>query len=128
MKTSGRLATLFGAAAILAAQPALAHLKLTGSTPAADSAVASPAMITLRFSERVVQRFSSATVTMASMPGMTGHKPTLVAGLAPAFGADGKTLTLRLARRLTAGGYRVAWKAVAADTHRIEGTFAFTVR
>jgi hypothetical protein len=42
--------------------------------------------------------------------------------------ADGKTLKATPKARLAPGSYRVDWHAVAADTHRIKGSFAFTVR
>ena len=39
----------------------------------------------------------------------------------------GSTMTVSLPT-LAPGTYKVAWKAVATDTHRTTGTFTFTVR
>ena len=124
-----RSATLATAIALFAAPAsALAHPKLVASTPTANATVAAPAMLSLGFSEKLVPRFTGATVTMTSMPGMAMNKPMAVGTVAPAFGRDGKTLLLKPAHALTPGAYRVEWHAVAADTHRTSGAFAFTVK
>ncbi|MET0238531.1 MAG: copper resistance protein CopC, partial [Sphingobium sp.] len=41
---------------------------------------------------------------------------------------DGKTLTVTLPRALPVGTYKLDWHAVTADTHRIEGSYAFSVK
>ncbi len=115
-------------AIVLFVTPAFAHPKLVASTPTANATVPAPAMLSLSFSEKLVPRFTSATVTMTSMPGMAMDKPMAVGAVAPAFGHDGKTLTLKPAHMLTPGAYRVEWHAVAADTHRTSGAFAFQVK
>lgn len=117
----------FAAITAIAAVPALAHPKLVTSIPAANATVAAPAAINLNFNEKLVPRFTGATVTMTSMPGMAMDKLMVVAS-DPAYGADGKTVTLKPAKPLTPGAYRVEWHAVAADTHRTAGAFAFKVR
>lgn len=124
---SRKPAALATAIALFAA-PAFAHPKLVASTPTANATVAAPAMLSLGFSEKLVPRFTGATVTMTSMPGMAITKPMAVGTVVSAFGRDGKTLTLKPAHTLTPGAYRVEWHAVAADTHRTSGAFAFTVK
>ena len=71
---------------------------------------------------------TGAELVMTGMPGMANHAPMKITGFTAAIGPDRKTLTLLLRRALTAGSYRVTWHAVAADTHRVQGTFAFTVK
>jgi len=114
----------FVLAATLIVAPAYAHPRLIGTNPAANATVGPPAAIALSFNERVVPRFTGATVTMTTGSG-AGHAVT---GLTPAFGADGKTLKLASAHPLTRGSYNVAWHAVGSDTHRVAGSFAFRVQ
>lgn len=121
------------AAAILAvaAVPAtaLAHPKLLSATPAANSAVAKPTSIALTFSEDLVAPLSGIDLVMTGMPGMPGmanHQPMPIKGITAK--AKGKTMTVALPRPLPTGTYQLTWHAVAADQHRIEGSYSFTVR
>ena len=81
----------------------------------------------LTFNERVMPKLSSATLTMTSMPGMANHVMKMT-GVTSAVSKDGKSITLTSARPLSTGSYRVDWVIVGADTHRITGTHAFSVR
>ena len=118
------------AAAILAvaAVPAvaLAHPKLLSATPAANSAVAKPTSIALTFSEDLVAPLSGIDLVMTGMPGMANHQPMPIKGITAK--AKGKTMTVALPRPLPTGTYQLTWHAVAADRHRIEGSYSFTVR
>lgn len=114
-------------AGALVASPALAHPKLLATTPAADSSVSSPSRITLTFSERLMPKLTGLEIVMTGMPGMASHRMP-VTGFQTSTGADGKTLIVALARPLAAGSYQVNWHAVSADTHRIQGNFAFAVK
>lgn len=118
------------AAAILAvaAVPAtaLAHPKLLSATPAANSAVAKPTSIALTFSEDLVGPLSGIDLVMTGMPGMANHQPMPIKGITAK--AKGKTMTVALPRPLPTGTYQLTWHAVAADQHRIEGSYSFTVR
>lgn len=118
----------FATLAALAALPgvALAHPKLVSSTPAASATVVKPTKLTLNFNETLVGPLSGIELTMTGMPGMSGHQPMPIKGFKTA--AAGKTLTITLPRPLPAGTYDLKWHAVAADQHRIEGAFSFTVR
>ena len=115
-------------AALAFAGSAQAHTKLVSSFPAANAAVAKPGRVVLTFNERVIAKFSGATLTMTSMPGMANHQPMAITGFTSAMSADGKTLTLTMRRALTPGTYQLKWHAAGADTHRMEGTFTFTVK
>jgi len=109
-------------AASLAATAAAAHPKLVKSDPAADAVVtASPKELRLSFNEELVPKFSSADVK-----DQKGQK--IEVGAPAADPADKKQLVLPLTKPLAAGTYKVEWHAVAADTHRVQGSFSFTVK
>jgi len=80
------------------ATPAFAHARLTGSEPAANAKVKSPGQVKLHFSESLEPAFSSASDTITLLP-----------------------LTLK------PGAYKVTWHSVGQDTHRLTGSFGFTV-
>lgn len=106
---------------------ALAHLKVVASTPAAAATVAAPRAIKLNFNEKMLPQMTGLQLTMTSMPGMP-DQPMKIAGFKTSVGPDGKTLVATMQKPLATGSYRVDWHAVAADTHRVTGTFAFKVR
>ena len=63
---------------------------------------------------------------MTGMPGMANHKPMPVKGFATKV--TGKTMTVTLPRALPTGSYDLKWHVVAADQHRIEGSYSFKVK
>ncbi len=106
----------------LAAAPASAHPKLVKSDPAADTVVAaSPIELRLSFNEELVPKFSGAEVK-----DQKGQKVEI--GTAAADPADKKQLVVPLAKPLAGGVYKVDWHAVAADTHRVHGSYSFTIK
>lgn len=123
-----RFALLAAPVAALLALPgsAFAHPKLVSSSPAANAAVAKPTKLTLTFSEDLVAPLSGIELVMTGMPGMADHAPMPIKGFTTA--AKGKVMTITLPRALPAGSYQLKWHAVAADQHRIQGQYAFTVR
>jgi hypothetical protein len=126
MFTAFRIAAAFTLVAMGTA--AAAHPALVSSLPAANTTVAPTATIELHFSEKLEAAFSGGTLQMTSMPGMTNHAPMKMSGLTTKVGADGKTLVITTKAPMPAGGYTLDWHAVAADTHRVEGSFSFTVK
>ena len=120
MKTSKimSLAAFSAAAALLGATAAEAHAKLVSSNPGANATVAAPKQLVLKFSEKLQPKFSGADV---AMPGMV--TPAKVS-----FAKDGRTMIVQPTAALMAGAYTVKWHAVTADTHRMQGTYSFTVR
>jgi len=124
MKFSRTAISLAAALAVSVPSVALAHAELVSAAPAANRAAHGVKKITLTFSERFTPRLSGATVTMTSMPGMSGHTMPIT-NLTAAV--SDKTLTLTSPRPLAAGTYRVDWHVVTADTHREAGTYSFTV-
>ncbi len=123
---------LFLAAPIFAAftftAVAHAHTELVSSFPAPNAIVAKPSKIVLTFNERLVAKFASTTLMMTAMPDMADHPPMKITGYTSAMSADGKTMTLLMKRALVAGTYELKWAAAGTDTHRMEGSFTFTVK
>ena len=124
MRFSRTAISLAAALALSVPSVALAHVDLVSAAPAANRVAKGVTRITLTFSERVMPRLSGATVTMTSMPGMSGHTMPIT-NLTAAV--SDKTLTLTSPRPLAAGTYRVDWHAVTSDTHREAGSYSFSV-
>lgn len=99
---------------------AWAHAHPTAMSPSADATVASPSVVSISFSEPLEPRFSSVDVLG------DGGKKINTSTSTPKPG-DPKTLTLTLPA-LHSGTYTVHWVSVAADGHRMEGRYKFTVR
>lgn len=119
MRKTISLAGTLGALTLAVAGPAYAHAKLTAAEPAANATVAAPRQIVLQFNEKMVGGFSGFELTSAG-----GEKVAVKTSL----GKDGMSLIGVPARPLTKGVYKVAWHAVTADSHRMQGDFSFTVR
>ncbi len=100
---------------LLLATPAFGHAKLVSSEPAANAKVKSPGQIKLRFAENLEPAFSSASLT--DWAGKTVPVSRSVGG---------QTITL-LPLTLKPGAYKVTWASVGQDTHRLTGSFGFTV-
>ena len=113
-------------AVLLLPSAALAHPKLVAASPAAGATVSKPVKLSLTFSETLVAPLSGIELTMTGMPGMANHQPMPIKGFATKV--ESKTLSATLPRALPAGSYGLKWHAVAADQHRIEGSYTFTVR
>lgn len=103
-----------------AATAALAHAHLVRATPAPGTTIhAAPDDITLRFNEKIEPAFSSVVVRDAS--GKQVDKAD-----AQVDAADRTVLRVSL-QPLEPGTYKVEWKAVSADTHKVSGDFTFVV-
>lgn len=115
------------ALALLAlAGTAQAHARLVSASPAPNAVGARPDRVALRFSEALMPKFSGADLMMTGPAGKTGAAVKIAA--VAAIGTDRRTLVLTPKSPLRAGRYTVAWHAVSTDTHRVTGSFAFTVR
>lgn len=132
MTFSMMLKSLSAAAMLtLAATAAQAHGVLVSASPAAGATVASTSQLRLTFNEPIKAQFSGADLTMTSM--MMGGKimnhamkiDGLTARVDP---KDAKTLVVTSKSRLAPGGYKVSWRVVTGDNHRVTGDYAFTVR
>jgi methionine-rich copper-binding protein CopC len=111
---------LIGAGLFFAVPSALAHARPKVMLPTPDSVGPSPAVVSITFSEALEPKFSSINVTDEH-----GKKFNTASSMPAAN--DPKTLTLALPV-LPHGGYLVHWISVAADGHRLEGEYAFTVK
>ena len=100
--------------------------KLLSSTPAEGESGPAPAKIELHFSENLVTQFSGAKLVMTEMPGMSHSPMPMKASVSGS--TDPKTMILTPASPLTAGTYKVEWRAVSSDTHPITGNFSFKVK
>ena len=107
---------------------AQAHTKIVSSTPAANAAIAPTNSVSITFNEKPVPTFSGADVVMTGMPGMASHSPMKLTGMKMSWSADGKTMTLTAGRQFPKGTYHVTWHAAGADTHRMQGSYSFTVK
>ena len=104
---------------------AMAHPRLVSSNPAQGATVSKPTKMSLAFSEDLVAPLSGIELTMTGMPGMADHKPMPVKGFATKVA--GKTIVATMPRALPTGTYVLKWHVVAADQHRIEGSYTFKV-
>ena len=121
MKFRHGIAAALGAAlALYGAAPAFAHAQLRSATPAAGSSVqTAPAEVVVNFSESLEVAFSSLIVRDAAGK-RVDKADSHVDG-------DNKT-TMRVSLpTLQPGVYTVDWRAVSADTHRVNGSFTFRV-
>jgi methionine-rich copper-binding protein CopC len=108
----------FAAACALTMAAASAHAMLERAAPAAGAVLAkSPGTLTLQFSEALEPAFSGVVVTDDAGRSVTAGAPS----------ASGDKMTVPL-EPLKPGTYRVAWHAVSVDSHKTEGSYAFTVR
>ncbi len=110
------------------ATAAKAHPRLVAASPAANGTIASTNQLKLSFSEALVAQFSGMNILMTDMPGMKMTSPMSVGAVTSVLAADGRTLVGTLKAPLPAGTYALGWHAVTADTHRVEGSYSFTVK
>jgi copper resistance protein C len=107
-------------AAMLCDNAAYAHPKMQSAEPAAGEATASPKQIKITFNENVIAQFSGVEVKDQ------GDKviPTGKAAVDP---ANKKQLVVPVNEPLPPGVYKVEWHAVSDDTHRVKGSYSFSV-
>jgi len=107
--------------ASLSGTAAFAHADLQSAEPAAGSAAtASPTQIRITFTEAVIAKFSGVELwDQAGKPIATGK-----AAVDP---ANKSVLVVPISEQLPAGNYKVEWHAVSEDTHRVKGTYSFSV-
>jgi copper resistance protein C len=110
---------LAGLAVGLSAAAAVAHAHLVQTSPAENASVSSPSEVALRFSERLEPAFSAVVVRDGSGKQVDKHDSRLDK-------TDGLTLHVSLPP-LAAGEYRVEWRAVSTDSHKVQGRYTFRV-
>ena len=106
---------------VLPTAEAHAHARLESTVPPmGDTVAASPNEIRLTFSEGVEPALTGITLTAAGKKVATGK-----AAVDPKNAA---VLVVPLPQPLAPGTYKVAWHAVATDSHKTTGTFSFTIK
>ena len=126
-----RTAALAASVLAISAAPALAHPKLLSTAPAANAAVAPTDKLTFHFSEELEGKFSGADVTATKMMmgnKMMAHTMKIEGVKASVDPSDQRTMIVSLKSPLGPGTYKVDWHAVSTDTHRVAGTFVFSVK
>jgi hypothetical protein len=99
-----------------------AHPKLVKTDPPADTATAtSPKELRLTFNEELVTKFSGVEVTDEK------EKKIEIGSTSP-DPSDKKQLVAVLPKPLAEGVYKVNWHAVGSDTHRVQGSYSFTIK
>ncbi|SAL79999.1 copper resistance CopC family protein [Caballeronia telluris] len=112
---------LVAALTLTIAQLAHAHAFPTHQTPSAGSAVsASQKDVAIDFDDGLEPAFSSITVTDSQGKSVISNKSVVDP-------SNTKHMSVAL-KALAPGVYTVEWVAVAADGHRTQGHFTFTVK
>ncbi len=117
--------TTIGAVAMIAASllssAAVAHPELRSAEPAAGGAAAiSPKQIKITFTEAVIPQFSGVEVKDQAGKAIATGKATVDP-------ANRKQLVVPVNEPLPPGEYKVEWHAVSDDTHRVKGSYLFSV-
>lgn len=107
--------------------PAFAHPRLVSADPAPNAAVGSVNGVRLAFSERLLASFSKADLLLTSTPTARLSAPIHLQSRL-ALSSNGRGLIVTPTKRLVTGSYRLTYRVVSADTHRIQGGYAFTVK
>ncbi len=102
--------------------PSLAHAELVSSVPAADAVVeVMPEALVLTFSESIEPAFSKIEIV--------GPDGLAVGGTSLAIDtANAASVIVTLPAGLPDGSYTIDWAAVAADGHKVSGTYSFDVK
>jgi len=96
-----------------------AHGRLVNSIPPAGAITESPQTISLRFNEKIEEKYSGFELVDA-----TGTKLDVQASVS----GGGLMMTTALPQTLPMGTYTVNWHVVTvSDGHRTQGTLSFTV-
>ena len=106
---------------LTSALAAFAHAHLVRTTPAAGATVSMPpSEVTLRFNEKLESAFSSIVVRDQSGKQVDKGGATVDKG-------DRTLMRVLLQQPMTPGVYKVEWRAMSTDTHKIDGNFTFVV-
>jgi copper resistance protein C len=104
----------------LASVPVFAHAHLVKAVPAAGGTLHDPpSEVTLRFNEKLEPAFSSVIVRDAAGKQIDKGDGKVDKG--------DRTLIRVTLPALDPGVYKVEWRAMSADTHKINGDFTFKV-
>jgi methionine-rich copper-binding protein CopC len=105
----------------LSSGAAYAHPEFQAAEPAPGASTpASPKQIRITFNENVIPKLSGVEVN-----DQTGK--IIATGKAATDPANRKLLVVPVNEQLPPGDYKVEWHAVSDDTHRVKGSFSFSV-
>ncbi|MCS3731014.1 copper homeostasis periplasmic binding protein CopC [Bradyrhizobium betae] len=107
-------------AAILCSGVVYAHPQIQSAEPGAGVATTAPKQIRIMFNETVIPQFSG--VELKDQAGKT-----VATGKSQTDPANKKLLVVPVKEQLVPGDYKVEWHAVSDDTHRVKGTYSFSV-
>ena len=107
-------------AVILWGNVAYAHPQLQLAEPAVGVATASPKQIRITFNEPVIPQFSG--VELRDQAGKL-----IATGKSETDPSNKKILVVPVKEQLAPGDYKVEWHAVSDDTHRVKGSYSFSV-
>ncbi len=107
-------------AAILYGGIAHAHPELQSTEPAAGAATSSPRQIKITFNESVIPQFSGL-----QLKDQTGK--VIATAKSTTDPTNKKQLVVPIQEQLPPGDYKVEWHAVSDDTHRVKGSYSFSV-
>jgi methionine-rich copper-binding protein CopC len=114
-------ATILMIAAGLFNGAANAHPELQSAEPAAGAAMTtSPTQIRITFNENVIPKFSGV-----ELKDQTGKM--IATGNAATDPGNKMQLLVPVQEPLPPGDYKVEWHAVSDDTHRVTGSYSFSV-
>jgi copper resistance protein C len=123
MSTQRTIVVLVASAPLVlsGAVTAVAHAHLVRATPAVGGTVQVPlSEVTLRFNEKLEGKFSSMVVRDSA-----GNQVDKGDG---AVDKNDRTLMrVQLQQPVAPGVYKVEWKVMSADTHKVDGNFTFKV-
>jgi len=115
------IAALTTLTASLLSGAASAHPEFQSADPAPGAATTtSPKEIRITFNENVITKMSGVEVK-----DQTGK--IVATGKAMSDPANKKMLVVPVSEQLSPGDYKVEWHAVSDDTHRVKGSFSFSV-
>lgn len=114
----GALGGLSAAFVVMLATPAFAHAVLLQTVPGEGAVLTTPPRaVSLRYNEQV-------TVSPGSIRVYDSRSNRVDSG---AISASGDTVRVGVRPHLADGAYVVTWRVISADTHPVEGAFAFQV-
>jgi methionine-rich copper-binding protein CopC len=123
MSTQRAIVVLAASAALVlsATVTTLAHAHLVRATPAVGGTAQAPlSEVTLRFNEKLEGKFSSVVVRDS-----TGKQVDKGDGAVDR--SDRSLMRVQLQQPVAPGVYKVEWKVMSADTHKVDGNFTFKV-
>lgn len=107
-------------AAALTSGALQAHPEFQSAEPPAGKTSPAPKQIRILFNESVIPQFSGIEVKDQA-------GKTIAVGKASVDPANKKMMIVPIKDQMPPGDYKVEWRAVSDDTHKVKGTYSFGV-